>query len=160
MMGVALGMGAQPSALLGGEVNVAFGRVQLGASAEAVTPSSVRLGPGSVSTKLLFATLHGCFLWGKRWALGPCAFLGGGLVRGTGRGYEQEASEALWWTALGPGFVFRGPLGGSERFFWGARGVLWIPTQSQQFSVENVGTAWESPAIQGTFVGNVGVRLW
>ncbi len=160
VMGAAFGLGAKPSALLGGEVNIAFGGLQFGAGFAGTLPSEVSLEPGSVRINLLFASLHACYVWGERWAIGPCAFAGVGRMRGSGVGYEQEASENLWWTALGPAFVFRGPFGASERFFWGASGGLWIPTQSQVFSVENVGTAWESPAIQGTLSGNFGVRLW
>ncbi len=160
VMGAAFGMGAQPSALFGGEVNMAFAGLQFGAGFAGTLPSQVSLEPGSVRINLLFASLHACYVWGERWAIGPCVSAGVGRMRGSGVGYEQEASETLWWTALGPAFVFRGPFGASERFFWGGSGVLWIPTQSQVFSVENVGTAWESPAIQGTVSGNLGVRLW
>jgi hypothetical protein len=160
LVGAAFGLGAKSSAILGGETSVAFDGLQVGASFEATTPTEVSLEPGQVRTSLLMVSLHGCFMWGQRWALGPCAYLGGGLMRGTGIGYEQEAKKSLWWTALGPGFSFRGPLGASDRFFWGARGVLWIPTQTQVFSVENVGVAWQSAPLQGTLSATLGARIW
>jgi hypothetical protein len=159
--GIAAGLGSGLSPVFEVELSLAVGGFLLETGLGGTATTSQELEPGRVRTQLVFASVRGCYLFGDLWRFGPCAAFGMGSLRGRGIGYEANASQSLWWTALGPGLVLQRRLGpSSSRIFGGARGDLWIPTQSQSFRVDNVGAAWESPAVQGAVLGFVGVRLW
>lgn len=158
--GVAFGLAPETAPYFQGGLRLARGLFRLDSSFGATLPTTAELPPGQVRVSGMFGSVRACAVWGTRWAVGPCAALGLGRLRGVGEGYEDVSRTSLWWTAVGPGLLLQGPLGAGEgRSFWGVDGVLWLPTLSQTFQVENVGFAWESPPVQGTICFTLGVRL-
>ncbi|HWZ91204.1 MAG TPA: hypothetical protein VNW92_20225 [Polyangiaceae bacterium] len=157
--GEAAGLLGQSTALLSEQVGL---RLQPGlildAGFSAALPATTHYGPGSVRTTLLFGSARACYVWGKNFSVGPCAAFGVGRLRGVGIGYASVASQSLTWTAVGAGAVAEGPLWG--RVFWGLAGTLWLPTERSSFSVQNVGTAWESSRLGGALALRVGFRIW
>jgi hypothetical protein len=156
--GGASGLLGQSSALLSEELGL---RLQPGlildAGFSAALPATTHYGPGSVRTTLLFGSARACYVWGKSFSIGPCAAFGVGRLRGVGIGYASVASQSLTWTAVGAGAIAEGPLWG--RVFWGLAGTLWLPTERSSFSVQNVGTAWESSRLGGALALRVGFRI-
>jgi hypothetical protein len=157
--GGALGLVGKSSALLAEELGVRFqSGIVLDAGFSAVLPRTMPFGEGSVRTTLLFGTARACYAWGERFRVGPCASFGIGQLRGVGIGYPSVASQNLTWTAFGAGAVAEGPMW--ERVFWGISGTLWLPSQRSSFSVQNVGTAWESSPVGGALALRLGFRIW
>ena len=157
--GIALGLVAASPPLLSEQVGVRLRRGWLfDAGFNAVLPGSTRFQQGEVRSTLLFASLRGCYTWGERFFVGPCALLGLGRLQGVGIGYQVVAAQDLLWTAVGAGVVAEGPVWG--RVFWGVSGSLWLPTRESTFSVENLGIAWKSPIVAGSAAARVGFRIW
>ncbi len=157
--GLALGLvdGSRP--LLSEQVGLRLRQGWLfDAGFNAVLPGTTHFGQGELRATLLFASLRGCFTWGKRSLIGPCALLGAGRLRGVGFDYSTVASHDLLWTALGVGGVFEAPVGG--RLFCGLAGSLWLPTRRSTFSVENLGIAWKSSLVAGSVSARLGFRIW
>ncbi len=157
--GAVSGLVGQSSALLSEELGL---RIQRGfifdAGFNAVLPGTTRYGDGSVRTTLLFGSARACYVWGASFSVGPCAAFGVGRLRGVGIGYASTASQDLTWSAAGVGAVAEGPVWG--RVFWGISATLWLPTRRSSFSVQNVGTAWESRAAGGRVGLGLGFRIF
>lgn len=145
--GAAFGLTARTSPLVLGEVGIMSRGWLASLRVFGVLPRSFEFPPGRVRTGLVASDLRGCYLFGSRYLVGPCAAAGIGRLRAVGFGFDEAKSQSLWWMAVGPGFAFRGPVTGD--FFWGASGVLWFPTLPQTLVVENLGTSWSSPPVQG-----------
>lgn len=157
--GVAPGfVGASPP-LLSEQVGVRLRQGWLfDAAFNAVLPGTTRFEEGAVRSTLLFASLRGCYTWGERYFVGPCALLGLGRLQGVGIGYPTVTSQNLLWMAAGAGVVAEGPVWG--RVFWGVSGSLWLPTRESTFSVENLGIARKSSTVAGSVAARVGFRIW
>ncbi len=157
--GAAAGLVGQPSPLLSEQIGV---RLQHGlifdAGFSAALPGTTSYGSGSVRSTLFFASTRACYVWGERLSVGPCASFGIGRLQGVGIGYQDLATRNLTWTAVAAGLVAEGPVWG--RVFWGATGGLWWPTHQSSFSVQNVGTAWESSRLAGSVALRVGFRIF
>ena len=156
--GYAAGLVGPGSMLLSEQIGVRLRHWTFDAGFNAALPDTTHFAAGSVRSTLLFASLRGCYSWGERFSFGPCALLGLGRLRGVGIGYAQAQSQDLLWTAAGVGLVAEGPLWG--RVFWGLSGQAWWPTRRSSFSVQNVGTAWESGTFAGALSARLGFRIW
>jgi len=157
--GIALGLVAGSPPLLSEQLGVRLRQGWLfDAGFNAVLPGTLHFEEGEVRSTLLFASLRGCYTWGERFFVGPCALFGLGRLQGEGIGYKAVASQDLLWTAVGAGVVAQGPVWG--RVFWGLSASLWVPTRESTFSVENLGIAWKSRIVAGSAGARVGVRIW
>jgi hypothetical protein len=157
--GVAAGFVGASSPLLSEQVGVRLRhRWLFDAGFNAVLPGTTHFDEGEVRSTMLFASLRGCYTWGERLFVGPCALLGLGRLRGVGIGYPSVASQDLPWTAVGMGVVAEGPVWG--RVFWGISASVWLPTRRSTFSVENLGIAWESSTLAGSVAARLGFRIW
>jgi hypothetical protein len=121
-------------------------------------PEATHFREGSVRTTLLFGSARACYLWGERISLGPCAGVGIGRLSGDGIGYPAAAAQSVTWTAASAGVLAEVPVWG--RVFLGASGELWLPTRRSSFSVQNLGTAWESSTFAGSLALRLGFRIW
>jgi hypothetical protein len=157
--GAVSGLVGQSSALLSEELGL---RIQHGfifdAGFSAVLPGTTSYGAGSVRATLLFGSARACYVWGETFSIGPCASFGVGRLRGVGIGYASTTSQDLTWSAAGVGAVAEGPVWG--RVFWAVSGTLWLPTRRSSFSVQNVGTAWESHTAGGALGLGLGFRIF
>ncbi|MEJ2366245.1 MAG: hypothetical protein P8017_16515 [Deltaproteobacteria bacterium] len=107
---------------------------------------------------MLAGTARGCALFGDRWLVGPCAAVGIGRLHGVGVGYDEVATDNVLWSAVGAGVVAEAPVW--EAVFWGLSAEVWRPLSRLTFSVQNAGTAWESPPVEGSLALRLGVRAW
>ena len=157
--GLGSGLVGQSTALLSEELGVRFqpGFI-LDAGFNAALPGTTHFENGSVRTTLLFGSARACYLWGGVFSLGPCASFGVGRLRGVGIDYATNTSRNLTWSAVGVGAVAEGPVWG--RVFWGISGTLWLPSRRSSFSVQNVGTAWESSAVGAALGLRLGFRIF
>jgi hypothetical protein len=157
--GAAFGLVGKPSAILSEQLGVRLQRhLILEAGFSAVLPATTKYEAGSVRTTLLFGTARACYVWGDRFSIGPCADFGVGRLQGAGIGYQTPATETVTWAAFAAGAVAEGPVWG--RVFWGVSGAVWVPTVRSIFTVQNVGTAWESSRVAGSLGLRVGLRIW
>jgi len=130
----------------------------LGVGFIATWPAPTRFGTGEARISLLAGTLRGCGVFGDRWFVGPCVAVGVGRLHGVGVGYDEVGTDNLLWAAVGAGVVAEAPVWGPV--FWGGSAELWRPLSRQTFSVQNAGTAWESPPVVGSLGLRLGVRGW
>jgi hypothetical protein len=160
LLGAGVGYG------LGG-AGTGLGLGQLGARGEhwllelgiaGTLPDSTEFGAGRVRTSLLLGSARACYSVGSAFAIGPCAELGVGRLRGEGRGFGQAQTSSLPWIAAGLGLAAQTPLG--SRLFAAFGATLWVPTRRQTFSVQNSGIAWESKPLAGVVSAGLGARLF
>ena len=157
--GFGTGLLSSSSALLSEQLGVRIRRsLLLDVGFNAALSATSNYEAGQVRTTLLFADLRACYTWGERFSVGPCALLGLGRLRGVGTGYATVGSDDLLWSAVGAGLVAEGPVWG--RVFCGVSGSVWLPTRRSTFSVENVGTAWESSPLSLAVAARLGFRIW
>ena len=124
----------------------------------ATWPAPTRFGTGDVRVSLLAGTVRGCAVFGDRWFVGPCAAVGIGRLHGVGVGYDEVGTDNVLWSAVGAGVVAEAPVW--EDVFWGVSAEVWRPLSRLTFSVQNAGTAWESPPVAGSFSLRLGVQAW
>ena len=126
-------------------------------SALLMPPTTRRFETGEVSVSLVAGALRSCRLWGEKWQLGPCASFALGRLRGSGRGFDESLSSNLLWTAIGGELLLQRSLG--ERWEVGLHAAAWVPLRQQRFSVQSLGTAWNSSSIWPWLGLRLGVRF-
>lgn len=126
--------------------------------ASGTAPDSTEFDTGQVRTSLVLASFRACYLLGRSFAIGPCAELGLGRLRGEGLGFDGAQTSSLPWTAGGLGLTAQAALGPTLFADFGA--TLWVPTRRQTFSVQNAGIAWESKPVAGVLSAQLGARLF
>ena len=157
-LGGEFGMGVVPATSLGlALARQSRGGWRLQTTALVWLPTTTTYANGQVDVSLLAGTLAVCRLWGKSWQLGPCVAAGAGRWHGTGRGYSESLAANLRWTAGGGALLFEGPIG--RQLTLGLEGSAWLPTSQARFSVEPLGTAWNSPHIWIGLATRLGVRF-
>ncbi len=127
------------------------------ASAVASQPATTKYAAGEVTVSLVAGALRACRLWGESWQFGPCAAMALGRLHGTGRGFDESMSTNLLWPALGASLILQRSLG--ERWNVGLSATTWIPLSEVTFSVDNLGTAWNSSVIWLGLGARLGVRF-
>jgi hypothetical protein len=125
-----------------------------------VVPRRTPLPPGEVRVWLLAATLELCRAAGdsRRTLVRVCAGGAAGWLAGRGFGYPASGSNGLPWYAASARVALGGPIAGRLR--WVAQGDLLVPLRRQSFSVDNLGTAWESRVIGGRLGLGLELSLW
>ncbi len=142
----------------GGEIGLEIGRWRTGLGVLAVSPQTLRLGPGTVRESLLGASMRACYApWrSQRLRLDVCSGAFIGLATATGLGYSQNETHTQPWLAApleAAMAVFTGPLG----LELGAGGLASF--QRPDFSVDHVGVAYRSPLV-GVTVSLRAIGQW
>ena len=146
--GLAYGMlGAHASGLLGIAVHGGARWWELGAGATWALPWQFTYSTGEIAVSAFTGRFDGCAWFtpgGKRFRAGGCAGLWLSALRGEGRGYDHDHTTTQLWPALAGGLVGRL----SVAKHWALRLAGWglVPFRRVTFSVEGVGTAFESNA--------------
>ena len=125
--------------------------------AEWIAPATSRIDAGEVSVSLVAGVLRACRLWGNEWQWGPCAAFGIGRLHGSGHGFDESLSSSLLWTAFSGELLVQRTLG--QRWQLGVHAQAWVPLKEQRFSVQNLGTAWNSSTIWPFLGLRLGVRF-
>jgi hypothetical protein len=120
-------------------------------------PKTVGYGQGEVVLSLIAAELRGCKIWGRSFWFGACVSQAIGRLHGAGKRFDESTSSNLLFSALGGTLTLQVPLG--RRWFGGFEAGTWVPLADQTFSVDNLGTAWNSAVIWGFFATRLGVRF-
>ena len=125
-----------------------------------VVPQRTALPPGEVRVWLLAAAAGLCRAVGdsRRTLLLLCAGGAAGYLAGRGFGYPTSQSNGFPWFAAGARTGLGGPIAGRLR--WVGQAELLVPLRHQTFSVDNLGTAWESRPVGGRLDLGVEVSLW
>jgi hypothetical protein len=125
-----------------------------------VAPRRTALPPGEVRVWLLAAGAQLCRAVGdsRRTLLLLCAGGAAGYLAGRGFGYLAERSTGFPWFAASARAGLSGPIAGRLR--WVAQAELLVPLFRQTFSVDNLGTAWESDLVGGRLHLGLEVSLW
>jgi hypothetical protein len=126
-------------------------------SVMAFAPTTSRFDAGEITVSLAAGALRTCRLWGNDWQWGPCGSFAMGRLRGVGRGFDESLSSNLLWTALGGSLLVRHSLG--DHWEMGVHGTAWVPLREQRFTVQNLGTVWNSSAILPGIELRLGVRF-
>ncbi len=126
-------------------------------SAELIAPATSRIAAGEVSVSLVAGALRACRLWGDEWQWGPCAGFAVGRLHGSGRGFDESLSSSLLWTAFSGELLVQRTF--ADRWQLGAHAAAWVPLKEQRFSVQNLGTVWNSSAIWPFLGVRLGVRF-
>ncbi len=121
-------------------------------------PRTKSFDEGDVRTALAFGTARACYLLSRDVALGPCAQLGVGRLRGRGAGYGETREVSLLWTAASLGLGAELPLG--KRLSASLEASFWLPFERLTFSVQNRGIAWESAPVAGFVGAGLSLRLF
>jgi hypothetical protein len=125
-----------------------------------VVPRRTSLPPGEVRVWLLAAALELCRAAGdsRRTLVRVCAGGAAGWLAGRGFGYPASGSSGLPWYAASARVALGGAIAGRLR--WLAQGDLLVPLRRQSFSVDNLGTAWESSVVGGRLELGLELSLW
>jgi hypothetical protein len=156
--GGSYGLGGDGTLVGFGRLGVRHGSWVADVGAGGNVPVQQGFREGSVETSLLFASLRGCYLVGRSFAVGPCGGLAAGRLQGTGAGYALGQRSSLLWTAVGGGLAAEAHVG--ARVFASVEATLWVSTRRQTFSVENAGIAWESKPVAGALTAGLGLVLF
>ncbi|HEY4106496.1 MAG TPA: hypothetical protein VGM44_21495 [Polyangiaceae bacterium] len=156
--GSAAGLISAATPLLSEELGLRARGFVASAGFNAALPGSRDFREGSVRTTLLFGDARACYLWGARFSLGPCAGFALGRLHGTGVGYPSASEQDLTWSAASAGALAEVTVWG--RVFFGASALVWLPTHRSSFSVQNLGTAWQSSTFAGSVALRLGFRIW
>jgi hypothetical protein len=113
-----------------------------------VPPGDVQLPPGALSTSLSAITLESCveLAHGVHVALHACSGLIAGFVRAEASGYTRNEARSRAFLSVPAGLGF-----GTEGGRVGLRldTTLLVPVRRQNFQVDGVGIAYESPPVAG-----------
>jgi hypothetical protein len=116
---------------------------------------------GLVSLDLIAGVLRGCATAagdGAAMRLSFCLEPYGGIMHGSGRGFQTDLTTTVPWGAVGTSAIFQqriwGPLS------WGGRAGLLIPPLKTSFMVDNVGTAYAAPPVGGAWDTELRVSIW
>jgi hypothetical protein len=125
-----------------------------------VTPRRAALPPGEVRVWLLAVEALLCRVAGegRRTLLAVCAGGSAGYLAGQGFGYPTSQATGFPWFAGAARIALGGPIVGRLR--WLARAELLVPVRRQSFSVDNLGTAWDSSPVAGRLELGTEVSLW
>jgi len=155
-----------------GLVSTVAGTLSVGLSAERrsgwglagdvffVAPQRTALPPGEVRVWLLAAEAALCRAVGdsRRTFFALCAGGAAGYLAGQGFGYPTSGSTGFPWFAVSTRAALGGPIAGRLR--WLVQAELLVPLFRQSFSIDNLGTAWESRAVGGRLELGAEVSLW
>jgi hypothetical protein len=156
--GISAGLVSATTPLLSEELGLRAGGLVVSGSFNAALPASRDFREGSVRTSLLFGDLRACYSWGARFSLGPCAGFALGRLHGAGIGYPSASERDLTWSAASAGVLAEVPVWG--RVFFGASALAWLATRRSSFSVQHLGTAWQSSAFAGSAALRLSFRIW
>jgi len=125
-----------------------------------VAPRRTSLSPGEVRVWLLAAEAHLCRAAGgdHRTSLAVCAGGAGGYLAAQGVGYPTSRATGFPWFAASARLALGGPIAGRLR--WLAQAELLVPLRRQSFSIDALGTAWESRPVGGRLELGAELSLW
>lgn len=126
------------------------------------TPSrAVSFDAGRIEVQLLAGRARGCYAalgsWDKGYVAG-CIEAAAGRLRGEGHGYPTTRVQSRPWVAGGGSIRTGGPI--AKPFFWGVAATVVAPVQQQTFSVDRIGTGFESASIAWMLGAQTGVVLF
>jgi len=148
-------LGAAPQAAVGGRLLLGVRRApfSLGLEGRLDAPSSRDVGPGSIQTSLMLASLVPCYHYS---VLAGCALLGAGALRSHGRSFDDSRDATTAVFVAGARLAVEVPLDG----------VLFLHFHSDllaalsQTSVQvNQSEVWETPRISGVLGMGLGVTF-
>ena len=143
--GAIVSAGAAPDAALGGRLlfGLRKGSASLGAEGRLDAPASKPVGPGSIRTSLLLASLVPCYHYR---AFAGCAIFGAGALRAKGRSFtdSRDATTAVFVVGARGGveIPLQGPL------FFDLHADLLVPLSRTTVEV-NQSDVWRSPRLSG-----------
>jgi hypothetical protein len=155
--GLPVGFGG--AALAG--VDVRVDRWDIGASAHWTPDQVVQAPPGSVLVRVWGGELRVCIAAtppAGAVRLSGCAWGLVSALRGEGRGFPQTMSEERVWGAAGTGLDLSFRL--LARVAVGAQAVILSSLHREVFTVEGLGTPFETDPVVGWVGGNVALRFW
>jgi hypothetical protein len=125
-----------------------------------VAPRRTSFPPGEVRVWLLAAEAQLCRAAGgdHRMSLAACVGGAGGYLAAQGFGYPTSRATGFPWFAANARLALGGPIVGRLR--WLAQAEVLVPLRRQTFSIDALGTAWESRPVGGRLELGAELSLW
>ncbi|WP_394842798.1 hypothetical protein LZC95_37720 [Pendulispora brunnea] len=148
-------LGAGPQAAVGGRLLVGVRRMPFSAGLEGRfdAPTTRSVGPGSIETSLMLASLVPCYHYG---VLAGCAILGAGALRSHGRSFEDSRDATTAVFMAGARLAVEVPLDGV--LFLHLHSDL-LAALSQTTVQVNQSEVWQTPRISGVIGMGLGVTF-
>lgn len=144
-----------------GDVDVRLDRWDFGGGAYWAPEQTVSFAPGKVLMQSWGGRVRGCYALTPRAArarLGGCAWGVISALSGAGIGFDSTTMRERVWGLAGLGVDLGVPI--SSAVALGVQGVMLVSVHREAFSVDRLGTAYETDPIAGWLGADLRVRIW
>jgi hypothetical protein len=144
-----------------GDVDARLDRWDLGAGAYWTPERSVSFAPGEVLLRSWGGRVRGCYALTLRAAgarVSGCAWGMVSALHGAGSGFDTTKAQDRVWGLGGLGVDLGLPI--SSAVALGVQGVMLVSVHREAFSVDRLGTAYETDPIAGWLGADLRVRFW